>query len=100
MLNDVVAVLILQQLVSVLVQFLQHGACLVSHAMLQDALDDTAAVGVSGQAEHLPLECVDDELQRVRLHAFYALLHHVVTWGRAITINKEATINILQLVGR
>lgn len=46
--------------------------------MLQYALDDAAAVGVRAQSVHLPLEGVDDELQRMRLHALDALLHHVV----------------------
>lgn len=65
----------LYELVGVRVQLGQHGRGLVGRAVLQDALDDAAAVRVRGQRVHLPRERVDYELQRRRLHALYALLY-------------------------
>jgi hypothetical protein len=37
--------------------------CLVLSAVLQDPLDDPAAVGMGRQAEHLPAKCFNDELK-------------------------------------
>lgn len=65
----------LYELVGVGVQLGQHGRRLVGRAVLQDALDDAAAVWVRRQRVHLPGERVDDELQSARLHALDALLH-------------------------
>lgn len=65
----------LYELVGVRMQLGQHGRGLVGRAVLEDALDDAAAVRVRGQCVHLPRERVDDELQRRRLHALDALLH-------------------------
>lgn len=53
MLDDVVAVLILNQLVSVLVELFQNRCSLLRSAVFQDALDHAAAVGVGRQGEHL-----------------------------------------------
>ena len=52
-LNDVVPVLVLHQLVGVVMQLLQNGLRLLCGAVLQDPLDNPAAVGVRGQLEHL-----------------------------------------------
>jgi len=52
-LDDVVAVLVLQQLVRVLVQLLQDASRLLGRAVLQDALNDAAAVGMRRQGVHL-----------------------------------------------
>ena len=53
MLNDIVPILILHKSLSVLVQFLQYGTSLFWHAVLQDALDHTTAIRMSGQGIHL-----------------------------------------------
>ena len=53
MLDDVVAVLVLQQLVRVLVQLLEDGRRLLRLAVLEDALDHAAAVRVRRQRVHL-----------------------------------------------
>lgn len=55
MLDDIVAILVLKQLFSVLVQLLQHRCCLLTCAVLQDALDHPAAIRVCGQSENLAL---------------------------------------------
>lgn len=47
MLNDIVAILVLQKLFSVLVKLFQHWGGLVSRAVLQNALDHPAAIRVS-----------------------------------------------------
>ena len=52
-LNDVVAVLVLQQLVRVLVQLLEDGRRLLRLAVLEDALDHSAAVRVRREGIHL-----------------------------------------------
>lgn len=53
----------LHELLCVLVELLQDGQCLFRQAMLQDALDDSAAVRVSGQGEHL--------MDNTQLHVLY-----------------------------
>lgn len=53
MLDHVVSVLILDELLDVRVQLFENGHRLVGGAVLEDALDDPAAVGVCGQGEHL-----------------------------------------------
>lgn len=65
----------LYELVGVRVQLGQHGRRLLGRAVLQDPLDDAAAVRVRGQRVHLPRERVDYELQRRRLHALNTLLY-------------------------
>lgn len=57
------------------VQLAEHGRSLLSRAVLQDALDDAAAVRMRRQRVHLPRERVYYELQRGRLHALYTLLY-------------------------
>jgi len=52
---------------------------LVVTAVLQDTLNDSAAVRMRRQSVHLATEGIDDELDQVRRHAFDALLDHVVT---------------------
>lgn len=46
--------------------------------MLQNPLNHSAAIRMRGQSKHLPLKRIDDELQRLGLHTFDALLHHVI----------------------
>lgn len=95
-LYDVVAVLVLYQLVRVVVQLLEDGLGLFPGTVLQDALDHSAAVGVRRQlvdlrmrlirnwnceetrGTYLSPERADDELQVVGVDTFDTLLHHVV----------------------
>lgn len=44
----------LAQLLGVLVELFQDGQCLLLGAVLQDPLDDSAAIRVRGQHKHLP----------------------------------------------
>ena len=77
-LHHIVAVLVHEQRLDVGVELLQDGLGLLRGAVLQDALDNPTAVGVSRECVHLTLECVNDELQATGLHRLDALLHHVV----------------------
>ena len=78
-LHDVVAVLVLYESLDVSVQLLQDWRGLVARAVLQDPLDDPAAVGVGGQVVHLASEGVNDELESAGLYSLDTLLDHVVT---------------------
>lgn len=62
MLNDVIAVLILDELFCVHVQFIEDRRCLFGWAVLEDSLYDAATVGMCAQSVDLPVEGVDDEL--------------------------------------
>ena len=79
MLHYVVAVLVLYESLDVSVQLLQDWRGLVARAVLQDPLDDPAAVWVGGQVVHLPSEGVNDELESAGLYSLDTLLDHVVT---------------------
>ena len=78
-LHHVVAVLVLYESLDVSVQLLQDWRGLVARAVLQDPLDDPAAVGVGGQVVHLASEGVNDELESAGLYSLDTLLDHVVT---------------------
>lgn len=78
MLNDVIAVLILNELVGGGVKLLQDALRLLGSAVLENTLDDAATVGMRAQCEHLAGERAYDELQRSRLDAFDALLNDVI----------------------
>ena len=52
-LNNVISVLVLEQRVNAGEELVQDGGRLLNCTVLQDALDDAAAVGVSGQVEDL-----------------------------------------------
>ena len=78
MLDHIVAVLVLDESLDVSVELLQDGRGLVPGAVLQDPLDDPAAVGVGGEVVDLPSEGVNDELEPGGLHRLDALLDHVV----------------------
>ena len=85
MLHYVVAVLVLQQLVGVLVQLLEDDGRLLHAAVLQDALDDAAAVGVRRQTEHLRgtnkhlINTIQGNDYESNLHTCVDRLN---TWGR------------------
>ena len=55
MLDDVVAVLVLEQGLNVGQELIQDGGGLLQGAVLQDSLDDPAAVGVSREGEDLKM---------------------------------------------
>ena len=78
MLDNIVAILVLDESLSVRVQFLQYWPSLLWRAMLQDPLNDPAPVWMCGQAEHLPTERIYDELQGGWLHCFDTFLDHMV----------------------
>jgi len=52
-LDDVISVLILEQRLNAGEELVQDGGGLLQGAVLQDALDHAASVGVSGQGEDL-----------------------------------------------
>ena len=56
MLYDVVAVLVLEEVVRVLVQLLQDGRGLLRGAVLENALNHAATIRVGRQAVHLRKE--------------------------------------------
>lgn len=65
----------LYELIGMRMQLAEHGCGLLGRAVLEDALDYAATVGVSRQRVHLPYECVDYELQRRWLHALNTFLY-------------------------
>ena len=50
--------------------------------VLQDTLDDPAAVRMSRQRAGLTAECLDDDGTLTRRHVENALLDHVVSYGK------------------
>ena len=78
MLHHVVPVLVLDQSLDVSVELLQDRGGLLPRAVLQDPLDDPAAVGVGGQVVHLAAEGINDELESAGLHGLDTLLDDVV----------------------
>lgn len=78
MLDYIISILILHELLRVLVKLLQDREGLVGETVFQDPLDHPTAIWVRRQSKHLPLECIDDELQRLGLYTFNALLNHMV----------------------
>ena len=55
MLDHIVAVLILHKSFSMLMQFIQYRRCLLWHAVLKNALNNTAAIRMGGQGIHLQI---------------------------------------------
>ena len=60
MLDDIVAVLVLEQGLDVGEELVQDGGRLLQAAVLQDSLDDPAAVGMRGEWEYLETEQNDE----------------------------------------
>lgn len=79
MLNHIIAVLVLDQLLSVHVELGKDRRGLFRRAVLQDPLDDSTPVGMCAEGVNLSVEGVDDELESIRLDTFNALLHDVIS---------------------
>lgn len=79
MLNNVVSVLILNKLLRVRVQFRQNWRGLLSSAMLQNALNNSASIGMCAERINLTSKSVYNELQSDRLYAFDAFLHDMIS---------------------
>lgn len=62
-----------------LVDLGQDGRLLVLTAVLKDALDNTAAVRMRGELQHLVVEGRHDKVQAVRWNTLDALLDDVVS---------------------
>ena len=97
MLDHIVAVLVLDESLDVSVELLQDGVGLVARAVLQDPLDDPAAVGMGGEVVHLPAEGVNDELEPGGLHGLDTFLHHVVP---VLVLHALENISVQFLSGR
>ena len=78
-LDNVVAVLILYELVGGRVELLKYALRLLGRAMFENALDDSAAVRMGAQRVHLAGKGADDKLKGTWLHALDALLYDMIT---------------------
>ena len=59
-------------------KFLEDGANLLRHAVLQNALDDTAAIWMRRKSVDLTAEGINNKVQALRRHAFYAFLYDMI----------------------
>ena len=97
MLDHIVAVLVLDESLDVSVELLQDGVGLVARAVLQDPLDDPAAVWMCGEVVHLTSEGVNDELEPGGLHRLDTFLNHVVS---VLVFHTLENIAVQFLAGR
>jgi hypothetical protein len=62
-----------------LVELLENSDLIMRFAVLQNALDNTAAIRMSGKDMNLASEGVNNELDMLSWNAFNSLLHYVVS---------------------
>ena len=96
-LHYVVAVLVLYESLDVSVQLLQDWRGLVARAVLQDPLDDPAAVGMGGEVVDLTSEGVNNELEPGGFHRLDTFLNHVVS---VLVFHTLENIAVQFLAGR
>lgn len=74
-LNDIVAVLVLNQILRIAVQVVEEDTRLRGGAIFKDALKDPTAVGVGGERLHLTNAGVGDEDELIRGNSLKGALH-------------------------
>lgn len=103
MLYHIIAILILNEVLGVRVQFGKNGRCLFSGAMLKNALNHPTSIWMGAQGVHLAGKCVYNELECTGLNAFDAFLYDMVAiliFDTFQNVTVELAHNFLLLIGR
>jgi len=79
MLNHIVPKLVFSKTMYLSKYLVKNRSCLLIRTVLKHSLNDSTPISMNAKLRNSISDCLNNEINRVRIHLFYAFLDHVIS---------------------